>query len=381
MAVVGDTQELTEDLPNAVSNVYDWILDNKDSQKIKYVIGLGDITQTNLATEWAIAKEHIYKLDGQIPYSLVRVNHDGNVGFNTTFGDGTYAKQIAGYMTEGDLTNTYSLLTVGETDYLILCLDFGPSDEMLAWASDVVEQYPNHRVIVTTHQYLYRDGTTLDANDAYPASKYPGRNDTGSEFTRDFNDGDDMWEEFVSKHSNIVLVLSGHDAFDSIVYRQDLGVKGNQVTQMLINPQDLDHTYQPEGGTGMVAMLYFSEDGKNIDVRYYSTVREQYGTTGSQFSLDLSPVLDGYRLENASFANNTFTADLYFDSSFSQTDATAIVAFYDGNNALLKAYTAPITIKPGKVDANVPVSDISYASYKFLIWNDLYDCYPLVPVR
>ncbi len=370
-AVVGDTQELTEDLPDATKAVYDWILENKDSQNIRLVMGLGDITQKNLANEWSVAKENISRLDGQIPYTLVRGNHDGNVGFNTTFGDSAYTKQVTGCMVEGDYTNTYKLLTVGETDYLILCLDFGPSDEMLEWASDVVEQYPNHRVIVTTHQYMYRDGTTLDANDAYPASKAPGRNDTGSAFTRDFNDGDDMWEEFVSKHSNIVMVLSGHDAFDSIVYRQDIGENGNQVTQMLINPQDLDHNYQPEGGTGMVAMLYFSEDGNKVDVRYYSTVRKQYGTESSQFALDLSPILDGYKVKNAKIENKVFSADVKFDGSFKAQTATAIIALYDADGRFIETKTTSINVAEGTVPVSISVDSSTYGAYKFMIWESI----------
>lgn len=379
-AIVGDTQELTEDMPDAYTAVYDWILENKDAHKIKYVIGNGDITQKNLATEWATAKEQIYRLDGQIPYSLVRGNHDGNVGFNTTFGDGIYKKQIAGFMKEGDYSNTYSLLTVGDTDYLILCLDFGPSDEMLAWASEVVEKYPDHRVIVATHQYMYRDGTTLDSNDAYPASKAPGRNDTGAEFTRDFNDGDDMWDEFVSKHSNIVMVISGHDAFDSIVYRQDIGENGNKVTSLLVNPQDLDHNYHPEG-TGMVAMLYFSEDGKDVDVRYYSTVREQYGTTSSQFSLSLAPILDNYKVKNASLSNDVFAAELSFDDSFEEKTVKAIVVTYAEDGSLIDSNTVDLTIKTGVVPVTIPVDSTGYATYKFMLWNDMESIVPVVPAK
>lgn len=376
IAVVGDTQELSEDMPISLSMVYDWIVSNKDAHKIGYVMGLGDITQKNRDDEWTEAKKHIYKLDGVVPYSLTKGNHDSKAKFNQTFSDGIYAKQIDGFMTEGDYTNTYSLFTLDNTDYLLICLDFGPSDNMLKWASSIIEKYPEHRVIITTHQYMYRDGTTLDASDAYPASKYHGVGETAGE--RDYNDGDEMWNELVSKHSNIVLVLSGHDAFDSIVYRQDLGINGNTVTQMLINPQDLDHKNDTTGGTGMVALLYFSEDGEVMDVRYYSTVRGQYGTSSSQFKLNLGNIVSGYDIENVVLGNGAFSADLAFDFTYTQTDALAIIALYDINGNMIEVKTTPITVKPGNISVNIPLESQRCASYKFMIWNNFKDVTPLV---
>lgn len=97
-------------------------------------------------------------------------------------------------------------------------------------------------------------------------------------------DGDDIWEKFASQHPNVHMVLSGHDPAQHIVYRQDPGVNGNTVTQMLINPQHIDGFLDP---TALVAMFYFSEDGNTLTVRYYSVAREQYGSARSQFTISL----------------------------------------------------------------------------------------------
>jgi hypothetical protein len=72
-----------------------------------------------------------------------------------------------------------------------------------------------------------------------------------------------------------------------VVVSQEKGVHGNTVTQMLVDPQGVDANI---GATGMVAMLYFSEDGRQVQVEYYSTVREQYFIPENQFSFELAVV-------------------------------------------------------------------------------------------
>lgn len=292
-AVIGDTQELSEDAPETMNALYEWIVNNKQEQKIEYVLGLGDITQNSYAEEWAHAKEQIYKLNGNIPYLLSRGNHDYDTieedvvtaGFNKTFDDGIYNNQLTGVMTEGDVTNAYREINICGIDYLFITLDFGPNAEMLQWADSVIEKYPEHRVIIITHGYLYRDGTTLDKDDAYPASKSPIRDRKEEQEEKPSLDGDQIWEQFASKHQNIQLVLSGHDPTHHVVYRQDKGDNGNTVTQMLIDPQGIDGF---TGATALVAMFYFSDNGNTLTVRYYSVVKDMYVSERSQFTISLS---------------------------------------------------------------------------------------------
>ena len=109
-----------------------------------------------------------------------------------------------------------------------------------------------------------------------PATKYGGS-----------NTGDQMWDKLIRKHENIVLVLSGHFSSDKIIVSKAQGDHGNTVTQMMIDPQTTDKTYQ---GAGLVAMLYFSEGGKKVDVEYYSTIRDEHFLEENQFSMELDTV-------------------------------------------------------------------------------------------
>ncbi len=314
-AVIGDTQTMCEKDPEAMEAIYDWLLENKDTQKIEYVIGLGDITDDSTDEEWERASSYISKLNGEIPYVLTRGNHDDWDDFNRILHNGFYETTIDGmmdsgtisltdpeqpglipveqedgsiiYMTreedipeggevEGDLTNSYRYFSIQGTDYLIMTLDFAPDEETLNWADKVIAEHPEHKVIIITHAYMYRDGTTISSEDCYPPTYYTGYDDP--------QNGDDMWEKCFSKHENIVLVLSGHDPWQHIVYRQDIGENGNTVTQMLIDPQYVDKNI---GSTAMVAMFYFSNDGKTLTVRYYSVEKDCYGSELSQFTIGL----------------------------------------------------------------------------------------------
>ena len=279
LAVVGDTQTVTNYNPGKLKDLYQWIINNKTKKNIQYVIGLGDITEYGVDPghknydqergdkEWTAAKEAITMMDGILPYSLIRgAGHDGVEFFNTYFASHTgYTNNISGYYQAGRIENVYHTFKIGNVDYMILCLDFGAKDDVLAWANEVVTAHPHHRVIVTTHGYLEKDGSLLETGEAYcPSQSY---------YDPANNDGDDIWNKFVRKHANICMVMSGHMSANDVVVSKQTGDNGNEVTQILIDPQSMDSKNSPKG---MVAMLYFSEDGEDVQVEYYSTLTDSY---------------------------------------------------------------------------------------------------------
>lgn len=280
-AVVGDTQIVCQKYPDEMSKIYDWILANQESKNIQHVFGLGDVTNGNTSTEWAKAHEVMSKMDGKLSYSVVRGNHESSDMLNRYFNYEAYTSQFDGFYTDSNIDSTYMTMRIGSTDYLFITLSYGASDEELAWASSVVEAHPCHRVIVSTHAYLFRDGTTLDSGDVCPPAD---SNDANNAPEYGYNHGQQIWEKFVSQHENIFLVLSGHDPCDNVVTTQTLGVNGNLVTQMLIDPQGMDASI---GATGMVAMLYFNEEGTEFEIEFYSTIRDEYYKITNQYTVEI----------------------------------------------------------------------------------------------
>ena len=281
-AVIGDTQIVNDLYSSEFHKIYDYVLDNVESKNIKFVMGLGDITNkygnsSNPANnEWLRAQEQIWRMDGVVPYSIVRGNHDDVSDFNKYFPRDHYEGVIGGSY-GNSMANTWQTLEVGEVKYLIFGFDIGMLNEKLVnWASKIIDDHPDHNVILTTHGYLAANGDTLTADHPHSPTKY------GSTMS-----GNDLWDALVSKHKNITMVISGHIPSDEIVVTQRKGDHGNTVTEILIDPQVVD---KDRGACALVAMFYFSEDGKNLTIDYYSTARERYFLTANQFSLTVDTV-------------------------------------------------------------------------------------------
>lgn len=281
-AIVGDTQIVTYNdtfsKRNNLSKIYDWIVDNKDEKKIEFCFGMGDITDTNMPAEWALAHAQISKMDGVVPYSLVRGNHDLPLRYgipddttdyyNLYMGSDAYMDQFDnGGFYNGNIGNAWRTFSVGDIDYLVFVLDYGFPDEVMEWAGPIIEAHPNHNVILTTHGYMVDgnggdDGRLSTRDDPYDSSKY----------TDDSNSGEEMWDKFIRKYKNITMVMCGHISSNDITTKQLVGDHGNVVTNIMVNPQTMDAQLK----LGAVAMMYFSEDGKNVQLEYYSTVQDAY---------------------------------------------------------------------------------------------------------
>lgn len=275
--IVGDTQMVARYYPDNLANIYDWIVANVESKKIEHVFGLGDITDKSTAAEWNAAKAQINKLNGVVSYSLVRGNHDKAADINTHFCNTTYTSQFEGFYKNGSIENSWKKLDVGEEKYLLITLDDGAKDDVLAWADEIIKANSDRKVIVTTHSYLSCNGDPLsdDVDSDTPAAKNPGQG---------YNDGIDIWNELLYENANVFMVIGGHIDADRVIQTKAVGKHGNEVIQMLVDPQAVDSGVGP---TGMVTMLYFSEDGKTIEVETYSTVRNAFFMEENQFTIDV----------------------------------------------------------------------------------------------
>ncbi len=261
LLVLGDTQYMNDRYPENFVKIYDWILANKDAHKIQYVMGVGDITDTDDASEWNRAKKQFDRLNGKVPYSLVIGNHDGSEKMNATFNTPEYNATFDGKYGDG-IENSYRLITVGKVKYLIMTIEFGYRDEVIDWANEVIAAHPDYNVIITTHGYLESNGTGLLCDDTDTARP--------SHYDETLNDADVLWDNLVSKHANISFVICGHVGASTVHTLDAVGDNGNVVKQILVNPQGFDARHP--GGLGMVTLLYFNEDGTEMDIRTYSTV-------------------------------------------------------------------------------------------------------------
>ena len=298
-AVVGDIQTMTEydtatagsvAPTNYVEQIHKWLADNASSLNIRYVIGVGDITEDNTDAEWDLVYPAISQLNGRVDYGLVRGDHDvRNVDGVTNridryFGaDDVYMAQFSGenggvYET-GSALNVYRLMTLNGVKWLFIHLDSYVTNEkidstgVLEWAKGLIESHPDHRVVITTHEYLDYMGVTQSR-------------------------AEHLWNDIVSKYENVEMVFSGDISSNYVTMTQTKGEKGNTVSQFLIDPQHVDNYYlkisqldtestERNLPVGLITVFYFSADGKTVSAETYSPIHGKYYNTLNQFTFDL----------------------------------------------------------------------------------------------
>jgi hypothetical protein len=290
IAVLPDTQKYAESYPEVFTCQTQWIAHNKDGLNIAFVLHEGDITNGNVDYQWRNASASMGVLDGVVPYAIVMGNHDMGVGgkcdsreslFHTYFPVSRYQslQTFGGVYEPGRLDSSYHLFTAGDIDWLVLAIEYLPRDPVLAWANQVVASYPDRRVIVLVHSYVFPDNTLYgsSADHEWDPGEYPIATGPGS-----VNNGVEMWDKFVRRHPTISFVFSGH--FEAPGYGRMIGVgdKGNLVYQMLANYQALEN-----GGNGYMRLVTCYADRGVVGVRTYSPYLDKYLTdSDNQFEFD-----------------------------------------------------------------------------------------------
>ncbi len=313
IAIIPDQQILTNHHPEKLNNMYQWIADQVEPENMQAVITVGDITDDNSITHWERAKEAYNIIDGKVPFIPVPGNHDYHYeltyrcldNYNTYFPISLMEDQgtECGFYTRDkgladDVANHWQAFEVQGHKYIVVALEFGPRDSVLAWANDVIAAHPDHQAIIVTHGYITHDGTWLDGTDAHVPSSYGFTKGEAEQA----NNADQVWEKLVSKQPNIIMVLSGHILkSDNVVTKVDVGDHGNEVIQFLIDGQNLDGIY---GGFGLVAMMNFRDDGQTVEFTYYATDKGKYMNEENQFTFTLPKQKE----DVAQVGENTYTS-------------------------------------------------------------------------
>ena len=268
-----DTQIYSQSFPDIFVSQTEWIRDNRDERNIAAVIHLGDITNNNMKTEWKKTSEALSIIEEKTPLFLVAGNHDmgqfGRCGTrDTEFFDTYYPPSkfdmkpwFGGVYAAGSIQNAYYFLEAGGMQFIIVCLEFGPRDEVLDWAGEVLSEHEDKKAIIVTHCYMYHDDTRVGEGDSYSPHEYS----TGG------NDGEEMWSKLISKHRNVSFVLSGHILGDGTGRQISKGDKGNKVHEILSNYQ-----MKQSGGNGWLRIMYFVPKKNRVYVSTYSPYLDEY---------------------------------------------------------------------------------------------------------
>lgn len=254
LVVLPDTQAYTDGRMEYFSSQTDWISANADSRNVGFVLHEGDLTEHNTTEHWTSAFGAMTTLNNAgVPYALTVGNHDlGPDGDSSTretllndyftpshfsalgtesIGTGSSPGVLVG----GKLENSFHLFSAGGEDYVVVSLEFGPRDDVVAWADQVLDAYADRTAIVLTHCHQYYDGTRYDISGSYQAYSPYSFGIAG--LPGGVNDGEELWQEVLKNHDNIQFVFSGHTLNPDPDYIHDpvggfltsIGVGGNDV--------------------------------------------------------------------------------------------------------------------------------------------------------
>ena len=294
-AVLPDTQYYSEKYPETYLAQTRWLVEQRERRRLAGVFHLGDITNQNTVPQWTNARKAMQVLmDAQVPMCLVPGNHDyglrGNGSDRSSMmseffpvKDLAAAKHWNGnYDKEPDRSeNSWHFLEAGGRKFLVLCLEFGPRNDVVRWANEVVAAHPDREVILLTHVLIFHDetrydwkklGTKQDWNPhAYVMAKQGGD---------DVNDGEELWAKLISRHENFLLTLNGHVLGDGLGRVVTSTAKGHVVPQLLVNFQ-----MKPNGGDGWLRLIEMRKDGTMQTYDYSPTRKQLNASKQNQFTI------------------------------------------------------------------------------------------------
>ncbi len=269
IAFIPDTQEYAAGLsgatPDLIHEAMDWIVDNQVPWNIQLVLHPGDVVnRPNEIREWMTADAWFSKVrEARLPHAVAVGNHDYlyplsdrvSDNFNMLFPAADFEKaqwwRDGGFFEPGKSDNLYFVLEMGGEDYLILTMEFQPRAAVVNWADAVLRDHPLHKAIVLTHEFT-------DEN---------GRFDNVTPGFTDAVDSQTLYDDLISQHHNIFLVLSGHHARGTS-RRLDRGTGAHYLF--------FDPMLSGWGRKGLIRLLVISPDRGTVRVMTYAPRRDDY---------------------------------------------------------------------------------------------------------
>ncbi|MFD7157327.1 LamG-like jellyroll fold domain-containing protein [Kribbella sp. NPDC059898] len=256
LAVVPDTQyQFDQDRGDAapLTATFKYLIDQRGEQNIVFMAHLGDVVENAQTSEFAKADPVFKLLDrARFPYSVLAGNHDIDGSKDDTRGPSpyldTFSPQRFRWMpTYGGSTangyNQYHVFRAGGRQWLLLAMDWRPSDASFAWARAVIAQHPKLPVILAIHELV-------NADHGNPVAYFSDH-------------GNRVWDQLVDDSDQIFLTLNGHYWPPGRVTRKNAA--GNDVHLHITNYQDRYY-----GGSGMVRLYHFDLARNTIDVETIS---------------------------------------------------------------------------------------------------------------
>ena len=289
IAVIPDTQhyrgqktkaepESKTPLTNPVFKAYvGWIAANLKSQRIVFVSHVGDIVDINNREQWTVARRHMDRLHGRVPYGISVGNHDmTRAGDSSLFQEFFPAKRFSKFdwyggtfkpangrtAISGNNASSYQLFQAGGMYFVFLHLECNAPDDVLEWADGILKKHSHRRAIITTHMGLGPREKPKVARDYYDAPK--GRMKWKKCHGNRGNTPQEMWDKCFRKHANLFMICCGDQSRTQALHQSVRGDQGNIVHEVL-----------SDYGTNGMRIMRFVPRQNRIEVRTWNPVTRQ----------------------------------------------------------------------------------------------------------
>lgn len=293
----GSTDELDKNVK--------WLADNAESKNIKYVSFLGRFTsapadtysdylskglkpygiidKNKADTKWMAQFDSLKSTmsvlyEKSLPYGLTYAVEDnfGMGGYRESTYSDIYSADSAidGNVKEFvkyDEQNYCSVIESNGQMFVVFQLESMPRLAVLDWFNTTMKAYSDHLAIVFTESLIDENGEfwqMWDWTDGYPYKK-ENRGNTKLNYynilwTGNPNDGTALWNYALSKHDNLILVVTSNvTSPDKIVAKKVTGEMGNDVALIAGNLTSAENNNAP-------LIVSISKDNKTVKACYIS---------------------------------------------------------------------------------------------------------------
>jgi hypothetical protein len=214
----------------------------------------------------------------------IGVLHVGGLdNFKSVFGsDGHFYKNKPWYIaSHNGGTSSAQKFSAGGYTFLHIALEMHPGDHVIDWAKSVMAANSSLPTIFSTHDYLSIDGERKGSPVEDLATVDPDEH----------NNAQAVWDKLYSQHSQILLVLSGHQHGQS--YRVDQNKDGHLIYQILADYQDRSQvskdtkqSHSTKLGDGWLRLMQFdlASEVPTIAVKTYSSYYEKFSSEEKNYS-------------------------------------------------------------------------------------------------
>ena len=261
-AWISDTQGYVQRYDYHFDNMANWLVQNAEEWKIKYVMHTGDIVDDwDHRYQWANADRSMKILDNAgLPYGVLGGNHDvaASLRDNTYYWEWFGEDRVKNQPTFGESYQNnlghYDLVSQNGQDFIIVYMSWNVYQDEIDWMNEVLAKHADRKAILCFHAYTHT------------ASSVDGLLDYYGVMIRD---------KVVKKNKNVFAVLNGH-YFGSTYQTVRFDDNGDGKLDRTVYQICTDYQSGWHGGAEYIKFLYFDLDNDQVYVNSYSSYYNEF---------------------------------------------------------------------------------------------------------